>query len=261
LNQASTSGTHTQGAGREQQGEVLVKKEGEFQRLAAEHSKQEFFKQITPLLQSLKSYIKRQLRIAYLTLRIRTPVDTSGDILDEVVLEAYENYGSKPADLTLEQWLYQIANEKLERYVSKRKSLESRRKSLETLTKSELRTLEEMPITADAEGEPWLPEDLDDREYQPRDFIPPAEPDDPERQLERKEEFRQILRALCHVPEQERIIFELFAVEGLSKEAVAKILNISPDEVPRMVEKVRSQVLNEVKTGPTEETGARKKAS
>ena len=47
-------------------------------------------------------------------MKIRTPLCTSGGILDEVILRAYENYSRKPQALTLEQWLYQTTNEVLE---------------------------------------------------------------------------------------------------------------------------------------------------
>jgi len=42
------------------------------------------------------------------------------------------------------------------------------------------------------------------------------------------------------------------AIVGFSKEAVAKIYHIPPDEVPRMADKVKAQVLREIKTEPGE---------
>jgi RNA polymerase sigma factor (sigma-70 family) len=248
-------------AAKHDQEEALQRKEVELRRLAAERNREEFFKQILPFLQPLKTYIKRQLRYAYLTLQVRTPVVTSGDILDEVILKAYEDFARKPEDLTLEQWLYQIANKKVKNYISRQKSKEKRRKSLETLNQSELRTLEEMPITADADGEPWLPEELDDSEYYPRDFIPPRDDSNPEEQLEREEEIRQILKALCRIPGRDRMVLDLFLVEGLSKEAVAKILNIPADQVPKIAEKARARVREEIKAQSKEGADMKGKAS
>jgi DNA-directed RNA polymerase specialized sigma24 family protein len=99
--------------------EALRQKEPELHRLASQGKKDEFFRQVLPLLQSLKSYIQRRLRIAYLSEEIRTGVAASGDILDDVVLQAHQEYAEKPPDLTFEQWLYQIANRKLDRYIVK----------------------------------------------------------------------------------------------------------------------------------------------
>jgi RNA polymerase sigma factor (sigma-70 family) len=123
---------------------------------------------------------------------------------------------------------------------------------VESLEQGELRTLEEIPFTADADGEPWLPEDLDDSEIPEPDFTPPASENDPEKQLERKEEVQRMLRALSGVPEQDRIVFELFAVEGFPKEVVARIVKMSPTDVRRIAERVRDQVRREIKAAAGE---------
>jgi hypothetical protein len=52
--------------------------------LRAEQNKGAFFTQIISLLQPLKSYIKRRLRMTYLEQQILTPRQTTGDILDQV---------------------------------------------------------------------------------------------------------------------------------------------------------------------------------
>jgi DNA-directed RNA polymerase specialized sigma24 family protein len=142
---------------REEQSAVLRSKEGELGRLADLQKREEFFQQILPLLEPLKDYVKRRLRIAYLDMDVRTPVETTGDILDRVILKAYADFRKKPADLSLEQWLYQLTDWALQSYIQRRKRIDARRRSLETLTKAELRSLEEQ-ITADADAEPWLVE-------------------------------------------------------------------------------------------------------
>ena len=253
-----TNRSEARHAARQQQGDALQQQEATLSRLVAERNKDEFFGQITPLLKPLASYIKRRLRVAYLTLQIQTPAATTGDLLDEVILDAYDNYERKAADLSLEQWLYQIANKKVDGYIARESSREKRRRSLETLTQAELRTLEEMPITADAEGEPWLPEDLDASEIQPREFNAPSDCATPEEKLERKEHLQLILRALARLPEQDLVVFDLFAIEGLPKESVAKIVKISPDEVPRIAERVKANVLREIDSG---RSSAERKAS
>lgn len=234
----NTSGT----VGRRQQERSLRLKEAKLQQLAQEKKKQEFFNEIVPLLKPLQFYIRRRLRIAYLTQQITRPVDTTGDILDRVILNAYENYSHKPEDLALEPWLYQIANKELQNYLSKEQSREKRSASLETLSQAETRSLEEMPITADVEGEPWLPEDLDDSEIAPREFNAPADNNDPETILERKEELQEIFDALSRIPERERMVFELVAVEGFSNDAAAKILGLRRDEIPDLLEHAKKQL-------------------
>jgi len=60
---------------------------------------------------------------------------------------------------------------------------------------------------------------------------------------------------LAQVPEDERIVFELAAIEGFSSEGVGQILNMPADDVERIKAKVRQTVLQQLQS-PT-----RKKAS
>jgi RNA polymerase sigma factor (sigma-70 family) len=255
------SATGSGGMDRQRQKQVLSHKEPELRRLAAERNREEFFHQIVPLLGALKGYIKRRLRIAYLTSQIRTPVNTSGDILDETVLQAYRDYVRRPRELSLEQWLYQIANRKLERYISKQKSREARHKSLETLSQAELATLEEMPITADTEGEIWLPEDLDDSEYAARNFDTPADGSNPEGELERREKLRQILEALCRLPERDRLVFDLVAIEGFSHDSASKILDVPRDEIRKVVKRAKMRLREHIQGEVGKTAGVKRKAS
>jgi len=71
VDHGQTSEPNARIATREQQSELLRQKEAEPGRLAAEQKKEEFFRQIAPLLGPLRSYIKRRLRVAYLDLDIR----------------------------------------------------------------------------------------------------------------------------------------------------------------------------------------------
>ena len=228
---------------RERQGQQLQQDDAKLARLAGEKNKDEFFQRITPLLGPLKQYIKRQLRAAYFSQQLRTELYTSGDILDQVILNAYENYDKKPAELTLEEWLYRLANNEVEKYIKKRASQEKRRKSLESMRQQEVRTLEEVErITADAEREPYLVEDLDDAELDEREPNPPSEGETPEQELEREQTALQLIASLSEQPEPDRTVFELSVIEGFSKEAVARITGVKADDVPRIANKVRERI-------------------
>jgi RNA polymerase sigma factor (sigma-70 family) len=249
--------SETTDTNRQQQAASLQNNEAHLQDLATRAKKEEFFKEIVPLLGPLKSYLGRLLRAAYLEQEIRTPIYTSDAILNSAILKAYNNFERKPVELPLEQWLYQLANETLTNYLKRRQSRDAQRRSLETLDQAERRTLEEVEhITADAEGEVLLDEDLDDAELYEKEFATPAVSDDnPEKLLERKDEVQQIIRALARIPEQERIVFELVAIEGFSSEAAGRMLSISTSEVERIKNKVRQAVLRQL------QSAASKKAS
>ncbi len=262
MNPESRNRAEIRSAKGQQQEQQLRSKDEELHSLATAGRKDAFFQRILPLLGPLKSYIKRRLRIAYLTGEIRTQVYTSGDILDQVVLSAYENYDRKPADLSLREWLYRLANETLDSYLRKRAKIDARRKSLESLSEAERRQLEEPErMTADAEGEVVLDEDLDDSEYQRQDFLPPTYQSDPSQELERSEEMERILRAFSRIPQRDRLVFELSAMEGFPDKAVARMTGVPAGRVRGIVEKVRTQVLRDIQADKKRPSSERKKAS
>jgi RNA polymerase sigma factor (sigma-70 family) len=81
-----------------------------------------------------------------------------------------------------------------------------------------------------------------------REFTPPLSEDDPEKALERKEEVERIMAALAQLPEEERIVFELAAIEGFSSEEVGRILNMPASEIERIKAKARQKVLRELQS-------------
>jgi hypothetical protein len=85
------------------QSERLQQEQTKVAKLVDAKNKKDFFKQLLPLWKPLRSYIERRLRLAYLSAQIRTPIYTSGDFLDEVVLQAYEHYDKKPENLSLDE--------------------------------------------------------------------------------------------------------------------------------------------------------------
>ena len=84
--------SETPDTNRQQQAASLQNKEAHLQDLATRAKKEEFFKEIVPLLGPLKSYLGRLLRAAYLEQEIRTPIYTSDDILNSAILKAFNNF-------------------------------------------------------------------------------------------------------------------------------------------------------------------------
>jgi RNA polymerase sigma factor (sigma-70 family) len=232
---------------RAKQGEQLRANESDLGRLVSGKKKDTFFERIIPLLGPLREYIDRRFRVAYLERLLVEAANTSADILDEVVLSAYENFDKKPKDLSLEQWLYRLANEKLDDYFRKVSSRTRQRRSLESLAEKEENTLDEK-ITADAEGEVMLQEDLPDTEYHLRpEFTPPSYQSDPLKTIERQEEMRSIMSALGRFSQLERGIFELYAIEGFSDDEIAKIVGVSPEMVRETVARIRKKLQKAVR--------------
>jgi RNA polymerase sigma factor (sigma-70 family) len=99
-------------------------------------------------------------------------------------------------------------------------------------------------------------EDLEDSEYHLGDFLPVRPTgyfeENPEKQLQKEEEVRQVAQVLCRLPEKEQIVFELSAVEGFSNDAVAQIARVQPDEVPRIVRKIKEEMRRELEPQKTQ---------
>jgi RNA polymerase sigma factor (sigma-70 family) len=226
---------------REQQQARFVTKEHELRDLALRGDDGEFFRQIVPLLGRLRSYVRRRLRVARLSGDLINPTVGANDIVDDVIVDAYQHIKEKPSNFSLEQWLFQLASKKLDEVVRADQSRTGHRYSVETIRNKELSTLDEQ-MTADAEGEPYLVEELDDSEYQEADLQLPAQAETPEDILSRRELIRRIVSALSQLPPKEHAVFELFMIERFPKEAVASIAGVRPDEVVPIAERVKQRL-------------------
>jgi RNA polymerase sigma factor (sigma-70 family) len=251
MNQHETRGQREQILQRKRQQNVLLKRrEEQLRRLAEQGRKKEFFDMLMPLLGTLRPYVERRLRVGQASGAIRPDEYSVEDIIDEALLKAYENFDSRSSGLSLEEWLYQLANETLEKRLKEGRLEEkhSLPQSFEEIKDRELRGLEEVErMTGDAEREVILTEDLDPSDYSLKDFVPPHYSENELKKLIRKETVSKIIKALSRVPLRERLVFELYAIEGFSKKKVAEISGVPPEEVPRIVKEVRSFVFRMIK--------------
>ncbi len=128
------------------------------------------------------------------------------------------------------------------------------RVSLEDLREQELKTLEEFPLTRDAQGQVRLEKDVEDEydtEYPDRDrgsapeddtafeIRPRVRPDDP-----------RVIKALRMLPARERSIFLLYLVLGLSAEVAADITEERPEDVIVIARRVQQHVYEQLGTEP-----------
>ena len=69
---------------------------------------------ITPLVGSLRPYVRRELRIRELASGMRAALDTPDEVLDELLVRAYEQFPLRPRQTALELWLLGLAEQILE---------------------------------------------------------------------------------------------------------------------------------------------------
>src|SRR5258708_38493108 len=111
-----------------------------------------FLEAAIPYFRQLKAYIKRRLRVAHLTFELHEGPYTSDDILEELIVRAYDRYDEKPAELSLRGWLYLLTNDTLEADFHEREREERRWLRLEDLRMKPRATLRER-IAAEVGGE------------------------------------------------------------------------------------------------------------
>jgi RNA polymerase sigma factor (sigma-70 family) len=229
----------------------LSDSETQLRSLAAKRQQRDFFELVVPKLGPLRAYLKRRLRIAYVWGVIRPGLLNSQDLLDEVVVEAYERFAAKPQNLSLEEWLYQIANKVLDKYLKETEFEQKNRVSIERIKEKELSQLDEH-MTANAEGKPMLTKDLDPNDYPRSSFTPPGaedprefpEGDEAEFIARHRRDLLTIVRTLATLPVEERVVFELIGVEGLSPKGVSLITGVPERKVKEIAARVRTDILN-----------------
>ncbi len=223
---------------------VINRRAKQFEKITAEKKKLDAehvsdYTRLKPLLKPLRRYIIRLLRANKIRLNELSVTAAVEDILNEVLAQAYEK---QPSNLNLEEWLYQLANQVIDKLLAEYSQTELFR-SVEDIKRMELKQLEEV-ITADADGELVLVDELDsDVSYHYKELDLPKENTDYIEQLARNHEILEVTRAMSLLEDQERKIIELVVFEGYAKDRVAEIMEISEKKVNTLYKKAKSALI------------------
>ena len=156
-------------------------------------------------------------------------------LVDDVFLQVRANYLSKPASLSLEQWIFQVVRETLHQQ------------------------LEEIEVHRDephmeenaAQVEGWEDEQLNfyqpDESLMVEDLLRDGQSSNPEEIMAKDEVEEQLHRSIAQLPKPLRESFVLFALEGFTSDEVAMMTGKSADEVVKDVESARSALKQEMK--------------
>jgi ribosomal subunit interface protein len=193
-----------------------------------------FFELFKPLLTAVQSQATRELRILELEEAIPAGEVTVDDLVDDVLVIAWESYGERPQNTPIDVWLIGILHERLAElqdcYGDTKLSSPVERASAE-------------------EGADFDPDDL---HYWLSQALQPAEPVTLEdilagdesgdwlRRLEVKEQQEHILSYLQQVPKHERQAFMLSEVEGFEIREIAMALDRTEIQVAADIENART---------------------
>jgi len=231
---------------RRQRAQRLNNAIGSLDQYIQKEDKQSFTKALIPLLEDLKKYIQRRLRFTRLLGRNIDNSIKSTEVVNQVVVQAYENFKNRPKDLSLEHWLFYLADITLEKLF---KEAQFEQEHLEDWDKYIEQAIESMDqqMTMSAEGSPELVENLDDVEeiqaYSPDQLGYEVNYTD---NLSDKNRLAKILKMLAKLPVSKRSVFDLHTVEGFSISEIAKMKNDKRGNIEAIILEVRNYLRNKL---------------
>lgn len=195
-----------------------------------------FVESLRPYLPRLRELARHEIRIAMLEGRTTPGAVTVSDLLDTVLVRAWEHYDERPKDQPLDTWLVRVLHEVADEMLDERPDPASR-----------LPLDAEQAQSAVSDGEGWVqelePDWLDRRGIEVADLLPdPSDVGDPDGFVETEELSRLVQEALRGAPATQRRAFVLAAFDGWTEEEIAMLLRRSPDAVRADIAGARERV-------------------
>ncbi len=220
----------------------------------AQANQRAFYQQLEHIAPGLRNYIRQRLLSAERRRLIPPGLYAPEDVLDDVLLHVYEHFDEMPTDEeALRIKLFQLANERLDELLQD-EAWHRNAVSLEELLSDELKLMDEIPlITVDADGDILLVEELDDAELAPQEPKLVLLEDSFEEELMATLGLdRRLVKAdkgqraiLAHLydrlPEQSRILLDLWTRGKLTVEEIAKVRALSVEQVQTILQRIRTE--------------------
>jgi RNA polymerase sigma factor (sigma-70 family) len=208
-----------------------------------------FFRLLRPLLGYLRDYVRRELRHLELKGVLHRGEMTVEDILDEVLVRAWDRFSDRPRDLDLDLWLTNLVHDVLKDW-----SKQEPRPHL-SLDESAVEVMPDEVPRPDEEA--WWADLLDEEErYTLGDLIPDTEGTDRWDDLEGEEQRDRLLSLLGDLPPAQRQAFLLYALEDYGTDEIAKLQGRTEDQVKADIEAARKMLRERLMAdGQARETG------
>ncbi|GIW97638.1 MAG: hypothetical protein KatS3mg111_0971 [Pirellulaceae bacterium] len=198
-----------------------------------EHRRREaFFRLLKPMISDLKKEVGRQLRFLRDEGLLREHGLTADDVIDDVLVAAWEQYSERPKKIDLHLWLAQLAQQRL------------RRACHEPVEEVLSEAVEPKPI-----DEPLTPEeDVDEPDYwlerfetsyfesALEDFLVDPESAQWWENLSEEERQSRFQKALAALPEEQRDAIWLSIIAGYDLDEVAVIVGEDPGKLKSLIE-------------------------
>ncbi len=199
--------------------------------------KERFLDRLRPLLRDLYRMARREILFHQLTGELPPEYLDPGEVVDEAVLWAYENYDQIVAMGDLAHALHKKIVEIIRREIAKVREEGHVAIPIEDTVplddvRYKLKEDLESPYFVEFERLRW------------EDVLPAGEVVEPEEELSAEELSNLIMRELSRVPEEKRQAFVWHVLDGLSVTEIAKLQGRDEEEVEKDIEEVRAYIRN-----------------
>jgi DNA-directed RNA polymerase specialized sigma24 family protein len=166
-----------------------------------------FISFLSPLVAALAPYVQREIRVREYDGTLVGESITASDILDEVLVSAWERFPRRAKTLALDLWLVQLADECIERLGKCEHP-----QSLEDETPVPKSELEEMS---------WAELAIPSEAIELRDLVPAAEQIDAWDGLDFESKQEHVAKLFAGLPRERRQAFVLKVVHGFNSAEIA----------------------------------------
>ncbi len=219
----------------------------------ADNNAADFNKALNQFLPGLERYIRHRIKTAEAKGLLPVNFYAPADVLAEIYLRIYNDFDRINDAQELKIRMFQIADDIIRSYIDKENKI-TRKVPVSQILADELKMLEEK-ITANADGEPVLVNELDDISYHQDEFKPKVFLFDKEAQnafaralgLSPQDFLDKTYRGIFgsvygQLPETIRQILDLTAIGGLTPDETAKVIGISAGEVNNVLEGIKIKI-------------------
>jgi RNA polymerase sigma factor (sigma-70 family) len=196
-----------------------------------------FTARLTLVLQELHGHVSRLIRISQLAGDLPPHFLKAGDVVDDVVLRAYERVRSQPSEEISPAILYQIAEaiviEEINNFVKSKNNISMEEKVSKESPHYGMNDMKDETL------EFYQPEEV----LLYADIMPDMQIHDPVRNLNEQEQMREITASLSQLEPRARSSFLLNRVEGFEIYEIALVQGRSEEEISRDIQRCEDHLV------------------
>ena len=221
---------------RRQRGREFVTATPFLEQDVARDRREEFFQLLSPLLDNIREHAAQELRSLERESAIPIGEYSVDDLVDEVIVLAYDRFKLRPPDALMETWLMSLLHERLDRFVEQEPPMSLTPPSIAAATGHE------DDFGLDIEDVNYWMSTLfeEDDDVRLEELVPDDAVALTLQELDADEEKRRLTRLLNKLPKRQRQAIMLREASGFEESEIATMLSIPESKVSILLETARS---------------------